>query len=140
MKKIEVPIHPRLETIFGYPSAQRWVAFWWDDMPDQLMYSDGQESGSANSWAYLIWSGHPSTRHELSRLDNPILLLDREERVIYTASRQEALFTLHNPVPYPKEIAQPQALEPWKEAQQLLADFVVWLGQQTHPASSVARP
>lgn len=140
MKKLDLPLHPKLETIFGYPGDAQRVVFYWEPFSDKLMYDDGLENGSANSWAYLIWAAHPSVQAHLSG-SQPMLLLERREHKLYSVSREEALEALKvSGVPdlslhvgeyaeqaedYPDEALEPT---PWKEAQQLLADFVIWLG------------
>lgn len=125
MKALELPLHPKLETIFGYPGSAPRVVFYWDAQADKLMYDDGQESGSANSWAYLIWAGHPSVKASLPQPG--LLLLERRERKLYALNRQEALEALAVNAS-PELSLYTETLEPWREAQQLLADFVIWLG------------
>ena len=147
MKKLEIPLHPKLESIFGYPGNAPKVVFYWEPQADKLMYDDGLETGSANSWAYLIWAAHPSVQSHLSNAGQPMLLLERRERKLYSVAREEALealkgssegalsaphtrysgisdFSLHGQ-PTENYGVEPT---PWKEAQQLLADFVIWLG------------
>lgn len=131
MKALELPLHPKLETIFGYLGNAPRVLFYWDSQSDQLMYDDGRESGTANTWAYLIWAGHPSVKANLQNQPQ-LLLLERQERKLYNLNRTEALEVLASNASVELSVYN-QHLEPWKEAQQLLADFVVWLGsQQTH--------
>lgn len=142
MKKLELPLHPHLETIFGYAGDAPKVVFYWEPESDKLMYDDGLESGTANSWAYLIWAAHPSVKPLLTQGEHPILLLERHGRKLYSVSRAEALEALKvSGVPnlslhvgeYTEHLEDYQSEEAaetiaWKEAQQLLADFVIWLG------------
>ncbi len=142
MKKLELPLHPHLETIFGYPGDAPKVVFYWEPESDKLMYDDGFESGTANAWAYLIWAAHPSVKPLLTQSEHPILLLERRGRKLFSVSRMEALEALEvSGVPdlslhagkYDEHVEDYQSEEaveaiPWKEAQQLLADFVIWLG------------
>ncbi len=145
MKKLELPLYPHLETIFGYSGDAPQVVFYWEPENDKLMYDDGLESGTANAWAYLIWAAHPTVKPLLSQSEHPILLLERLKRQLYSVSRAEALEVLKVAgVPdlslHVGEYTEPdenygseeatQTL-PWKEAQQLLADFVIWLGTST---------
>ncbi len=133
MKKLELPLHPKLETIFGYAGNAPRVVFYWEPFADKLMYDDGSESGSANSWAYLIWAGHPSVKPHLAQSGTPLLLLERKERKLYTLSRDEALEALQAPRGQLLQ-AMPEVGSP-KGAQQLLADFVLWLAT---PATKAA--
>ncbi|WP_299432860.1 hypothetical protein [uncultured Meiothermus sp.] len=142
MKKLELPLYPHLETIFGYSGDAPRVAFYWEPESDKLMYDDGLESGTANSWAYLIWAAHPSVKPFLAPGLHPILLLERRRRRLYSVSRTEALdalkvagvpdLSLHvgEYAEHVEDYQNEEAVEtaPWKEAQQLLADFVIWLG------------
>lgn len=136
MKKLELPLHLHLETIFGYSGDAAKVVFYWDPESDKLIYDDGLKSGTANSWAYLIWAAHPSVKPLLTQGEHPILLLERHSRKLYSLSRAETLevsgvpgLSLHL-AERPEDYQPEGAVEaiPWKEAQQLLADLVVWLG------------
>lgn len=131
MTKLELSLHPKLEKILGYPGLAPRVVFYLDPASDTLMYDDGQTSGSGNSWAYLIWASHPSVKPHLLRLEGSLLLLDRRERRLYAATREEALAALkeggaawHGLERLPTS----DGGRNWKEAQQMLADFMSWLG------------
>jgi len=128
MKKLELPLHPNLETIFGYPGNAARVVFYWEPQSDQLMYDDGQGSGTANFWAYLIWAGHPSVQAHLPQSEQGMLLLERSERKLYSVNRQEAVVALQSAQAQRTPQPEKTSLQPWKEAQQLMADFVGWLG------------
>ncbi|RIH87080.1 hypothetical protein Mterra_01262 [Calidithermus terrae] len=136
MTKLEIPLHPKLEKILGYPGLAPRVVFYFEPGSDTLMYDDGHSSGSGNSWAYLIWAAHPSVKPHLLRLEGSLLLLDRRERRLYAATREQALTALKEAGATQIELEGVPAHDPghtWKEAQQMLADFVSWLG------SNVAR-
>lgn len=135
MKKLELPLHPKLETIFGYGGSAGRVVFFWEPFADKLMYDDGSETGSANTWAYLIWAGHPSVKPHLSQSSTPLLMLDRAERRLYTVSREEAIQALNDSGGRPVQTLPVEAAQPFKEAQHLLADFVLWLST---PAAKAA--
>jgi hypothetical protein len=135
MKELELPLHPHLETIFGYAGHAPRVVFYWEPKSDSLIYQDGLTSGPANSWAYLIWAAHPSVKPILAPGEHPILLLDRPGRKLYSLSRTEALEVSGLPHPslhrgqfaeHLKDCQSPDA-STRKEAQQLLAEFVNWL-------------
>lgn len=142
MNKLDLPLYPHLESIFGYTGKAPQVVFYWEPENDKLMYDDGLESGTANAWAYLIWAAHPTVKPLLSQGEHPILLLERRERQFYSVSRAEALEALKaarvsDPSLHVREYTEPvedcvdeeaTQIIPWKEAQQLMADFVVWLG------------
>ena len=126
MKKLELPLHPKLETIFGYSGSAQRVVFFWEPFADKLMYDDGLETGSANTWAYLIWAGHPSVKPHLGQ-GTPLLILERSERRLYTVSRDEAIQALNAAKGQCLQVVPSEPAQPFKEAQQLLADFVLWL-------------
>jgi hypothetical protein len=134
MKKLELPLHPKLETLFGYSGSAKRVVFYWEPFADKLMYDDGSENGSANSWAYLIWAGHPSVKPHLPQMAGTLLMLERAERRLYTLSRAEALEALEASRGQTVQ-SLPAPAAPLREAQQLLADFVLWLST---PAAKAA--
>lgn len=131
MTRLEIPLHPKLEKILGYPGLAPRVVFYFDPSSEALMYDDGQTSGSGNSWAYLIWASHPSVKPHLLRLEGSLLLLDRRERRLYTATRDEALAALREGGTAQhrlERLPDGEGGRNWKEAQQMLADFMGWLG------------
>lgn len=135
MTKLELPLHPKLETIFGYCGQAPKVVFYWDNHSDQLIYDDGRSNGSGNSWAYLIWAGHPSVRPSLANHpEHLMLLLDRQERSLYAVNRQEALSVLASG----EELGTPSQPinQNWKEAQQMLAEFMNWLEKADRPLAA----
>jgi hypothetical protein len=144
MKQLELPLHPKLENIFGYSGNANKVLFYLEPEADKLCYVDGFQQGSANTWAYLLWAAHPSVKPFYR---SGMLLLDRLERRLYVVSREEAVEALSHPQTAGLQIhnqeangASPTATwkeangaspaAAWTEAQQLMADFVVWLGSQ----------
>ena len=129
MKPLELTLHPKFEIIFGYNGPADRVVFYLDET-DKLCYVDGLEQGSANTWAYLLWAAHPSVK---PFYHSGMLLLDRRLRKLYSLSREEAIQALSDPKPVDLLIhkQEPKEANPtWNEAQQLMADFVVWLGNQ----------
>ena len=137
MKKLELPLYPRLETIFGYSGNAPKVAFDRDPESDLLMYNDGLQNGTASAWAYLIWAAHSPVQPLLSREVHTVLLLERRSQ-LYVASRAEALKLLEawnsrlleGDAGYAAEHKGEEgaAATCRKEAQQLLSDFLVGLG------------
>jgi len=142
MKKLELPLHPHLETIFGYTGDAQNVMFYWDPTSGKLIFDDGLECGPANSWAYLIWAAHPSVKPFLPQSEYTFMLLERRGRSLYSLSREEALAALEGAgLPdlsqhmgeYAEKTEGYQSEEAaetisGKEAQQMLANFMVWLG------------
>jgi hypothetical protein len=134
MTKLELPLHPKLESIFGYCGQAPKVIFFWDNHSDQLIFDDGQGSASGNSWAYLIWAGHPSVRPSLANHpEHLILLLDRQARSLYAVDRQEALAVLQ---PSEAQVQLQPKQQSWKEAQQMLAEFMNWLERADRPLAA----
>lgn len=164
MKKLELPIHPKLETIFGYPGQAPRVVFYYDPHSGQLMYDDGLESGSANTWAYLLWAAHPSVKGLVNHTAQSasFFLLDRRERKMYTLTREETLEAL-KAERGAWQAAQPDLLtrlaasrsehvfgasrsehvfdasrsqHVFKDAQQLMAEFLLWLERCKAPMAA----
>lgn len=133
MKQLELPIHPRLETIFGYPGQAPRVVFYYDPRSEQLMYDDGLESGSANTGAYLLWAAHPCVRGRVEPAS--FLLLDRRERKLYALNREQALQTLEAERGA-WSAAQPDPVAGLRDAQQLMAEFLRWLEKSRVPVAA----
>ncbi|WP_297858819.1 hypothetical protein [Meiothermus sp.] len=51
MKKLELPLHPHLESIFGYTGDAPQVVFYWEPENKKLMYDDGLEGSTASARA-----------------------------------------------------------------------------------------
>ena len=136
MTRLELPLHPKLESIFGYCGPATKVVFFWDNQTDQLVFDDGQSNGNGNSWAYLIWAGHPSVRPSLANHpEHLMLLLDRKERSLYAVDRQEALSVLQSTEPVQSQTVYALG-QNWKEAQQMLAEFMNWLEKADRPMAA----
>lgn len=154
MKKLELPIHPKLETIFGYPGQAPHVVYY-DPHSGQLMYDDGLESGSANTWAYLLWAAHPSVKGLVNHTAQSasFFLLDRRERKMYTLTREETLEALKaergawqaaQPDPLTRLVASrsehvfdaSRSQHVFKDAQQLMAEFLLWLERCKAPMAA----
>jgi hypothetical protein len=143
MKQLDLAIHPNLETILGYPGGAQRVLFSFQFNPewpiDKLEWSDGFDTGNANMWAYLLWANHPETRKQLPSSDNPtqILMLDTIERKLYLLNRVEALDQLKTNVGFDKPTPFDKSnTKAWEEAQNLMAEFVAWLGNQRWAVAS----
>lgn len=137
MRPLELPLHPKFEAILGYGGNADKVVFYLEPEADKLCYADGFGLGSANTWAYLLWAAHPSVKPHYR---SGMLLLDRLERKLYVVNREEAIEALSEPREAPSESNtfglqlhghHPQdSASAFTEAQQLMADFVIWLGSQ----------
>lgn len=129
MKQLELELHPQFERVLGYVGHAAVVVFYWDDRSDQLMYDDGLEVATANTWAYLIWAGHGTVKPQLG-WGTSIWMLERRERKLYQLSRSEAI-SLFTAMETPQLLAEEsKEVKPWEEAQRLLSEFVVWLNNQ----------
>jgi hypothetical protein len=124
MRELALPVHPDLSIIFGYSGSMQSVLFYFDYNEDRLRWDDGDSSGSGNTWAWLLWRGHPSVK---PMFDGGPIILDRLNLKLYLPTREEVRQALRDPLPV-DEPKQPES-NAWAKAQQLMADFVVWLGQ-----------
>lgn len=136
MLKLELPVHPQLETILGYSGKAPKVLFYLEADWDKVIYSDGLDAGSANTWAFWLWQTHPSVKGKgLELADGKLLLLDRQCRELYVIDRDEAIkemaVQVHPSPPDPFDLEDlPKPGQAWEKAQQLMQDFVIWLGSQ----------
>jgi predicted DNA-binding protein (UPF0251 family) len=95
---LPAPVPPMLEKAIGYNGEARFVSFHWTPGGDEAYYDDGQRGGTGNWQGYLAFVQHPIvhpllTRYDLGSSDSEAhhsLILDRQERTLYVASRKDA--------------------------------------------------
>jgi hypothetical protein len=96
---INIPVPSMLEQALGYEGQHRYVAFWWEPAGDELAWDDGQSGVVGANWhAWLTYVQHPHITpylepYELGSSDEPAqhwLLLDRQERVLYVGTVNDA--------------------------------------------------
>ncbi|MBY0459084.1 MAG: hypothetical protein K2V38_17245 [Gemmataceae bacterium] len=83
---VDVPLSPDLCLTFGYRGAARYVGFHWSPVGDQLVYLDGVDAGTGQSWAFLEYKRHRAVRPLLAPFDlgsserdgAHVLLIDRQ--------------------------------------------------------------
>lgn len=86
-----IPVPPAFAETLGYPGDSRYVAFYWTPVGDELMYSDGQISGTGDDAPWLLWTRHLAVAPALLGFDigssdaqaTHWLLLDRQEACFY---------------------------------------------------------
>jgi hypothetical protein len=90
-----LPVPPMFERSVGYGGDSRLVAFYWDSCDELCYLDDTLASGTIDSAAWLIFTGHPFVRAHLLPHDlgscgfagRHWLLLDRLERRFSVGSR-----------------------------------------------------
>jgi hypothetical protein len=93
-----VPVPPMLEKAIGYHGEARFVSFHWTPGGDEADYDDGQRAGTGEWQGYLAYIQHPTvhpllTHYDLGSSDSEAkhaLILDRQERKLYVASKKDA--------------------------------------------------
>lgn len=121
MKPLDIPVPPQLEQVVGYAGDARWLSLCWTCYGDTVLYSDGRSSGTGHGWGYLGYVRHPLVAPPLRELDlgsseqdgRSQLLIDRVERVAYSADAVEARAFLREqwPAEEPVELTPEQ----WQE-------------------------
>jgi hypothetical protein len=96
--QLYVPVPPMLAEaigytgqMFGHPLDARWVGFYWEMSGDEVMYDDGQASGTGEYTGYQAFVDHPKVAVHLRHFDfgssetrpRHYLLLDRSEHRLY---------------------------------------------------------
>lgn len=94
------PLPPHWEDAVGWTGGDdaRWLSGYWTSLGDHPHLSDGRSSMSGHGWGWLAWSRHTKVAPHLAPYDlgdsmaeGPhALLIDRLERRVYAAGRDEA--------------------------------------------------
>ena len=108
-ESVAIPIPNELDRVFGYRGDARFVGFCWSPFGDELTYSDGVSSGSAQWQAFLQYKRHPAVRSHLEPYDlgsseedaTHMLLIDREQQIAAVAPVSEARAFLESQWPEP---------------------------------------
>jgi hypothetical protein len=109
-QSVDLPLPPELVETLGYRGDARFVGFFWSPLGDQLIATDGVNSGTGQSWAYLAYRRHRAVAPLLAGFDLGsseedavhMLLIDRERQVAAAAPMIEArefLVGQHPPTP-----------------------------------------
>jgi hypothetical protein len=97
---LPIPLPPNWEAVVGWTGGDhaRWLSGFWTSLGDHPYLSDGRTSMSGDGWGWLAWARHAAAAPHLRayRLGDSMseglhaLLIDRAERRVYAASRDEA--------------------------------------------------
>lgn len=101
MNLLSLPaLPPNWEAVVGWTGGDhaRWLSGCWTSLGDHPYLSDGRTSMSGDGWGWLAWARHAAVAPHLrpydlgsSEQEGPhVLLIDRAERRVYAASRDEA--------------------------------------------------
>lgn len=130
-QKVDIPLPPATVETFGFRGEARFVGFFFSPMGDQLVATDGVNSGTGQTWAYLGYKRHRAVAPLLEPFDlgsseeDPVhmLLIDRERNLASVAPVAEArafLVAQHPPTP-PLTPEEQEAIE--REFEKLLAEY-----------------
>src|SRR3954471_21763287 len=101
-------LHAGFLAAFGYPSARRFVALYWEPCGDEASWDDGVSSavGMSDNWLYLDFIRQPQVRQWIDA--NGLNLGNSDESAqhwwvadsttgdLYAAPRREAYAVVHN--------------------------------------------
>ena len=124
-----IPVPPAFAETLGYTGSGRYVAFYWMPVGDELMYSDGQISGTGDYAPWLRWTRHITVAPALFGFDfgssdaeaQHWLLLDQQEGAFYIGRADQVARFLHSQPAVQKVRAVWETLSP-KEQQRLQTD------------------
>ena len=91
LEQLYVPVPMNLALLLGYQGQSRFVAFYWNQMVNEIAYHDGYDCGVGESERFLAFAGHPNVECELTMDFGLIkwpashwLLLDSKNDTFYT--------------------------------------------------------
>jgi hypothetical protein len=96
-RKVEDPLHPRLDRKLGYFGSERFVMFHYEPRGQEVIWNDGRSYGfGTGAWYFFIEKVLPLARQHGAAVGSndadsrDALLLDRLRREIYFAEKQAA--------------------------------------------------
>lgn len=116
---VDIPVPPNLCDALGVRSDARFIGFEYSPLGDQLVWTDGQSSGSGATWAYLSFKRHPAVRSHLEPYDLGsseeeavhMLVIDRDANTASVAPIADArAFLTDQHPPAPELTPEQQAL------------------------------
>lgn len=127
---VDLPLPPDLCLTLGYGGPARYVGFTWSPFGDQLVYTDGISSGTAQSWAFLAYKRHRAVAPLLEPFDlgsseedgTHMILIDRAENRASVAPVAEARAFLQAQHPPAPDLNPEQREEFEREVERLLAE------------------
>lgn len=130
-QKVDLPLPPDTVETFGYRGDARFVGFFFTPMGDQLIATDGVNSGTGQTWAYLGFKRHRAVAGLLEPFDLGsseedavhMLLIDRDRNLASVAPVAEARAFLQDQWP-PQPPLTPEQQEAFqREFEKLLAEY-----------------
>jgi hypothetical protein len=114
----DIPLPPELCETLGYAYSSRFVGFFWSSLGDQLIVTDGPNSSSGNSWAFMSFKRHRAVAPLLAPFDFGsseheglhMLVIDREANRASVAPVAEARAFLAEHGPKPPELTPEQQI------------------------------
>jgi hypothetical protein len=128
---VDIPLPPAFTETLGFRGDARYVGFYYSPLGDQLVVTDGVNSGTGQTWAYLGYKRHRAVASLLAPFDLGsseedavhMLLIDRETNRASVAPVSEArdfLTWQHPPAP---ELTPEQQMEFNRELERLMKEW-----------------
>jgi hypothetical protein len=129
-EQIDMPVPPNLSTVLGYRGDARFVGVRYTCLGDQVVFEDGQSSGTGQTWSFLAFKRHRAIDPFLRDADlgsseedgTEMLLIDTQERKASIAPLHDARVFLDGQWPE-QEPMTPEQEEVFRaELERLLAE------------------
>jgi hypothetical protein len=128
---VDLPLPPDFCLTLGFRGDARYVGFYYSPLGDQLVATDGVNSGTGQTWAYLGYKRHRAVAPLLAPFDLGsseddavhMLLIDRERNVATVAPVNEARTFLAEQHPPAPELTPEQQADFEQEMERLLAEW-----------------
>jgi hypothetical protein len=128
---VDLPLPPALVETLGYSGNARFVGFFYSPLGDQLVATDGVNSGTGATWAYLGYKRHRAVGPLLSPFDlgsseedgTHMLLIDRERNRASVATVAEARTFLQNQHPPQEPLTPEQQAAFERELERLMKEW-----------------
>ena len=128
---VDLPLPPQLPETLGYRGNARFVGFYWSPLGDQLVATDGINSATGQSWAYIGYKRHRAVFPLLEPFDLGsseedavhMLLIDRTASRASIAPVDEARTFLESQHPPAPELTPEQQEVFNQELERLLAEW-----------------
>jgi hypothetical protein len=116
-ERLPMQLPPRLAELLGYCGRARFVAFYWEQVGDELMFDDGQSEGTAEWFPFKRLVEHPRVAPLIFRYDFGSsdceamhwLIVDRHRSQAYAATVADARTFLGGQHPHRPPLTEEQS-------------------------------